>query len=57
MWALTILLLFYGGEIQAHSFGPYGLDVECQAAADDALRLRRVGLHVISATCERVKEA
>lgn len=56
MWILTIMLLFYGGEVQAYQFGPYGYQAECQAAGDDALRLREVGLHVISATCERVKE-
>lgn len=56
MWILTILLLFYGGEAQAYQFGPYGYKAECQAAADDSLKLREVGLHVISATCERGKE-
>lgn len=56
MWVLTVMLLLYSGEVQAHQFGPYGYQAECQAASDDALKLREVGLHVISATCERVKE-
>lgn len=57
MWILTIMLLLYSGEVQAYQFGPYGWQIECQAAGDDALKLREVGLHVISATCERVKGA
>ena len=56
MWVLTILLLLYGGEVQAYQFGPYGYQAECQAAADDSLKLREVGLHVVAAECHRVKE-
>ena len=56
MWVLAILLLFYGGEVQAYRFGPYGYQAECQAAADDSLKLREVGLHVVAAECHRVKE-
>ena len=56
MWILTIMLLLYSGEVQAYQFGPYGYQAECQAAADDSLKLREVGLHMIAATCERVKE-
>ena len=56
MWILTIMLLLYSGEVQAYQFGPYGYQAECQAASDDALRLREVGLHVVAAECHRVKE-
>lgn len=56
MWILTIMLLLYSGEVQAYQFGPYGYQAECQAASDDALKLREVGLHVVAAECHRVKE-
>ncbi len=55
MWILTIMLLFASGEAHAFTFSAPSKP-ECQVvASDDALRLREVGLHVVSSTCERVK--
>lgn len=56
MWILTVVLMLAGGDPMPLTFDTPGQE-QCRAAANDALRINEAGLHVISATCERVKEA
>lgn len=59
MWILTILLLFQDGSAVpvTKQFTRTVSPDECAAAARDMYRLREIGLHVISVTCSRAKEA
>lgn len=59
MWILTILLLFQDGSAVpvTKQFTRTVSPDECVAAARDMYRLREIGLHVISVTCSRAKEA
>jgi len=56
MWILTVVLMMASGDIALLTFdgGPH--KVVCQAMADDSAKLREFGLHIVSATCERVRE-
>ena len=59
MWILTILLLFHDGSVitVTKQMGRSIEPTKCMAEARKAVRLKEVGLHVLSATCARAKIA
>lgn len=57
MWLLIVIVLMFDASLVPVVSKPMATKTTCQAAAQDALKLRERGLHVISAQCERRKEA
>lgn len=59
MWILTIVLLLANGDIQVLTT-PVDRTItgaRCHAKAHDTWQINRIGVHVLSATCDRAKEA